>query len=392
MKRPYLVVSAITFVPVVAVLAVAAVRPTVLAVGRATTVEDFGAYWTGTVINLRGGNAYDPAALAPLQAEIEPARLAVLPAWSPPWTFAALAPFAPLDYPAARWVWLFVQLGTVLTATTVLWRTYGGPPDRLVWAWAAALLWYPTIQMLGLGQHSSLVLLGVAGWVAGLAAGRGFLAGLVLGLVLVKPQNLHLLGLLAAVWAVDRRAWAFVAGGLLSAAALTAGAVLPNPAVFSQYLDALTHRPPAENVTPTVGTLLRMAFGVERFWLAFVPAAATEVWGLWYYWRNRAGWNWPAKLPVVLFVSYLTSPYGWVYDQVLFLVPLTQVLAVSATRRPAALMPVLAAVAFIAALCLGLYSAGFQEFTFVWLAPTALLLYLLAAAALRRGGRGLLLE
>lgn len=384
MTRPYLAVAGLTIVPLVTVLAVGALRPGALAAGRATTVEDFGAYWTGTVVNLRGQNAYDPGTLAPLQAAIEPDRPAVLPAWSPPWTFAALAPFAPLDFATARWAWLFVQLGTVIGSATALWRLYRGPDDRLVWSWALALLWYPTVQMLGLGQHSSLVLLGVVGWLACLAGGRGFVAGLFLGLVLVKPQNLHLLGLLTAVWALDRRAWGFLAGGLLSAAVLTAGAAGPNPAVFAQYRDALTGRPPAEMVTPTLGTLLRLAFGPERFWLAFTPAVAAAVWGLWYYRKHRAKWDWPTRLPLVLFVSYLTSPYGWVYDQVLFLIPLIQVAAGAARKGRTALLAVVAVTAAVTAACVILFAAKVQEFSFVWLAPLALVLYLAARAALRR--------
>ncbi len=376
MTRPYRVVAAVTLVPVLAVLAVTAVRPQILAVGRATTVEDFGAYWTAAVVNLRGGNAYVPANLAPLQAEIEPGRPEPLPAWSPPWTSAALAPLTPLPFAAARWVWLFVQLGTVLAAVTGLWRLYGGPPDRLATAWAAALLWYPTLQTLGLGQHSSLVLLGVAGWVCCLAAGRPVLAGLFLGLVLVKPQNLHLLGLLVAVWAIDKRAWSFAAGGAATAVVLTAGAVLPNPEVFAQYSEALANRPPSQMVTPTVGTLLRVAFGPDRFWLAFVPAVAAAAWGVWYYARNRARWEWPERLTVVLFVSYLASPYGWVYDQVLFLVPLTQVLALAARHRSRWLTPALVVVAVLTGVCLAMNAVGFQEAAFVWFAPLGLGLYL----------------
>jgi hypothetical protein len=87
-------------------------------------------------------------------------------------------------------------------------------------------------------------------------------------------------------------------------------------------------------------------------------------------------------LPVVLFVSYLTSPYGWVYDQILFLVPLTRLLALATARRPAGVTPTLGVVAAITAVCLALNAAGFQEFTFIWLAPLSLGLCLLAPGAI----------
>jgi hypothetical protein len=97
-------------------------------------------------------------------------------------------------------------------------------------------------------------------------------------------------------------------------------------------------------------------------------------------------------LPVVLFVSYLASPYGWVYDQVLFLVPLTQLLAVASRKQPGWFVPILAGSVGLTGICLGLHRAGFREVTFAWLAPVTFLLYLGVRWALRRNeGCGMVL-
>ncbi|MDY3555841.1 glycosyltransferase family 87 protein [Gemmata sp. JC717] len=375
MKQPYAAIAAGTIVAVGVVLLVASVRPEALSVGRIARVEDFGAYWTGTVINLGGNNAYDPNNLAPLQRAIEPDRPTPLPAWSPPWTFAVFTPLAGLPFPAARWVWLIVQLGTVFGTLTALWRVYNGPNERLSVALTLGLLWYPTLQTLGLGQHSSLVLFGVVGWLAGLSAGRPALAGALLALVLVKPQNWHLVGSLVAIWAVSNRAWQMIAGIVGGSILLTAVAMVPNPLVFEQYREALTARPPSEMIPPTLGTLLRLAFGPERFWLAFVPAVGAQVWGIRYYFVNRHHWVWADRLPILLLVSFMTSPYGWVYDQILFLVPLAHVFATATARRPKAVAPMLMVVTGVTTVCLAMNAAKYQEFTFVWLAPLTLVLY-----------------
>src|SRR5437773_6227026 len=132
MKRPYTAVVFGTSLAVAGVFVVAAVRPDLLRTAHTMAVEDFGAYWIGTKVELAGGNAYDDDQLLPLEQEIEPDRTVVVAAWSPPWTFAALAPLAPLDFPTARWVWRFIQISTNFLALVALWRAYGGPPDRLI--------------------------------------------------------------------------------------------------------------------------------------------------------------------------------------------------------------------------------------------------------------------
>jgi hypothetical protein len=382
MTRPYLVIVAGTVLAVGGTLALSGTRPDALRNPDTMKVEDFGAYWTASRVNLAGGNAYDESQLLAPQQAIEPDRTRPVAAWSPPWTFAAFAPFTPMAFAAARWAWRFVQIATVFAAVTALWRVYGGPPGQLVWAWCAALVWYPTLQMIGLGQHSNLVLLGLVGWLAGLTAGRPFAAGACLALVLVKPQNVYLVGLLVVVWMADRRQWRTAAGAVAGTLAFTSVTLVPNPRVFAQYLDALANRPPSYTVPPTPGMLLRMAFGSEHFWLVFLPPLAGVLWAVWYYARNRAEWDWRERLPVVVLASCLTSPYGWMYDQILFLIPIVAVLAPAARRG---WMPRgVAVVAGLSAVCLGLHAAGFREVTFAWHAPLCLGLYLAAGAHLRR--------
>ncbi len=383
MTRPYLVLGVATALAIATVFAVAATRPDLLRTPHTVRVEDFGAYWTGTKVDLAGGNAYDGANLLPLQRQIEPDRTEPVAAWSPPWTFAAFAPLAPLDFAPARWLWRFLQMGTVFAAVTALWQAYRGPADRLIWVWAAALLWYPTLQTLGLGQHSNLVLAGVAGWLACQSAGRPFVAGAFLALVLVKPQNVYLLGLIVAVWIVHRREWRFAAGAVAGTVAFTLATLALNPTVFQDYLAALATRPPSYTLPPTVGMLLRILFGESRFWLMFIPPVVGVVWGLWYYVHNRRAWDWLERAPVIILVSCFTSPYGWMYDQILFLVPLVAILA-GAADRPGAAVRVVVAVAGLTAICLALHGAGFREVTFAWHAPLCLILYLTASTLLPR--------
>lgn len=374
MTRPYHIVAVGTLVAVGGVFAVSATEPRLLRAANTMRVEDFGAYWVGTRVCLAGQNPYAEANLLPPQREIDPTRRDVFPLWSPPWTFAALAPLAPLDFPVARWVWRFLQVASILAAVTALWRVFGGPPDSLIRAWFAAILWYPTFQAVGLGQFSNLVLIGLVGWLAGLGAGRPLVAGVFLSLTLVKPQNLYLVGLLAIVWVLHRREWRAAAGAVVGTAVLTTVALIPNPEVFGNYLDAFK-KPPAEFLPPTLGMVLREVFGREHFWLSFVPPVAGLIWLARYYARHRREWDWTERGPLVVLVSCVTSPYGWVYDQVLLLVPLTALLARAGARPNGAFRGMLC-VAALTGVCLAMHGAGFREMTFAWFAPLCLGVYI----------------
>jgi hypothetical protein len=344
-------------------------------------VEDFGVYWTATKVNQAGGNAYDERQLLEPQQEIEPALRKPIAAWSPPWTFGALAPLTAVDFAAARWLWRIFQLATVLAAVTALWQIYGGPPNKLLWVWGLALIWYPTRQTLLLGQHSNLVFAGLVGWLACLAAQRRFLAGAFLALVLVKPQNLNLVVLLIAISIVDRRDWRMAAGGLAGTLLFTLLTLWQNPLVAQNYVEAITNRPPAHLLTPLPGTFLRMAFGYDQFWLTFVAPLIGMLWGIWYYFRNRLNWSWPERLPLLVIVSWIASPYGWMYDQLLFLIPIVAVLA-PAAQRTAWFLWGISIVASLAVLAWALHSTGLKEHTFFWHAPVVLGLYLLGRKAL----------
>ena len=110
---------------------------------------------------------------------------------------------------------------------------------------------------------------------------------------------------------------------MVVAAAIRGAAALPlafNPQIWHQYADAMGNRPPAQWVSPTVGTVLRLAVGEEFFRLQFVPVAVGLVWFAWYRWLNRDHWNWTEQLLLVLLVSFATAPYGaWPFDMMLLL-------------------------------------------------------------------------
>jgi hypothetical protein len=287
-------------------------------------LQDFVEYWAAGRLNASGQDPYDPTALYSLQREVSPELNEPVMMWNPPWTLSLAMPFGLLPARLSHLVWVLLQLALVVGCADRVWRLYGGS-DRSRWlAWVLALGFIPTYFVLHMGQISPVILLGVLGFLHFEGRGRGGWAGAALVLAAVKPQLVLLVGVAVVLWALDRRRWAVLGGGLLAGVALLAVPLACNPALAGQYWQAMAHRPP-EMLSPTLGSLLRLAFGVEHFRLQFVPTLVGVGWVVWYYLRRRQRWDWVERMPVLLLASYLTASYGaWPFDLVVLLVPVLQ--------------------------------------------------------------------
>jgi hypothetical protein len=145
----------------------------------------------------------------------------------------------------------------------------------------------------------------------------------------------------------------------------------------------MANRPPAQWLSPTFGTVLRLVFGAEYFRLQFVPVALGLAWFAWHRWRNRRDWDWLEELPLVLLVSFATAPYGaWPFDMVLLL-PAAFALGLRSRAAwearpgwsPGSPRFTLAALAAINLACLAMNLARSGSFLFLWVAPAVLLAY-----------------
>jgi hypothetical protein len=70
-------------------------------------------------------------------------------------------------------------------------------------------------------------------------------------------------------------------------------------------------------LTPTIGGLLRYVSGYAP--MQFLPIAAAGSWFAIQWHRWRASWDWRARLPGLLLVSIVATPYSWFFDQVVLL-------------------------------------------------------------------------
>jgi hypothetical protein len=338
-------------------------------------LDDFVEYWAAGRLNAEGANPYDPARLHELQNAAGRGAPFPIMMWNPPWTLSLVLPLGLLPAHLGRLLWFVVNVGVLAFCADALWRLYGGEPRRRLLAWAIAFAFLPTHFLLWSGQIAPFLLLGVVGFLAAQHRGRYWAAGAATVLIAIKPQLVYLFWPALLLWALDRRRWSVLAGAALTALLALVPPLLCNPAVVWQYGDALLRHPPAQWISPTLGSLLRLAFGTDRFWLQFVPPLLGLAWFVPYWVRHRRTWDWAEQMPWLLLVSFLTASYGaWPYDLVVLLVPVLAT-AVRVVQRGDREGVLLAAVCYLAfdGLAWAMNLLHFSAEWFIWMTPALLL-------------------
>ena len=148
------------------------------------------------------------------------------------------APFSRLSFPAAAWVWTTASLLVFFASIYLVWRTCPRLRSNARFVAIAGLAFPPLFHFFVRGQLSVLVLVCFTAAFLALRAGRGWLAGIALGLLLVKPQFLVAIPLVIVL----AGAWKMLAGLSLAAAAqLALARIYFSSAVMRAYFDTLWH-------------------------------------------------------------------------------------------------------------------------------------------------------
>jgi len=347
--------------------------------------DDFVEYWAAARLTLTGQNPFDGNLLLPLQQAAGRDTQDAIMMWNPPWSLPVVLPLGLLPAREAQLLWLLVNLVVSGFCADRLWLLLGGDRSRRWLGWGAALLFMPTIFALSSGQISPFLLLGAVWFLECERRGWQYLAGAATVLVAIKPHLAYLLWIGLAVDALARGRWRVLVGGAVTGVVCALLPLAFNPHVWQQYADAMGNRPPAQWISPTFGSVLRLAFGAEFFRLQFVSVAVGMAWFAWYRWKKRHDWNWSRELPLVLLVSFVTAPYGaWPFDMMLLL-PAVFVLLIewqtiggaNTSWAPGSPRFAIAGLVAIDLGCVVLNLCRAESFWFLWVSPAVLALYVL---------------
>jgi hypothetical protein len=346
----------------------------------ASRPDDFVQYWDSASVLLAARNPYLPSELANWPKPSGWPASSEFNTWVPPWTIPFLLPFGLVAYPVARLLWLALCFALVFGAGHFWLRVYIGPERIVRWYWlvpVVVLSCYPVVVVLSIGQIGPLVLAGLTGWFYFTERGRDFLAGSCLLLAAIKPHLLIVFWSALLLWVLRSRRWGQMWGGALALILAACVPLLWNPQVVGQYLAIVTGHPPVFWATSTVGALLMFGLGSARGWILFIPALVGIIWVSFHVTRHRDSWGWRDRLPLILLVSVLTTPFGWYWDLVILVPALMQVTAWLVARRSLVLtiFPIYLVIN-LGAYVMNLFAA--DALFYFWMAPALLVLFLVA--------------
>jgi hypothetical protein len=345
--------------------------------------DDFTHTWASEKLLINGENPYDAMRIEQLKSTSGvPTSTLNTPSitLNPPWLITLMLPFGLLDYSASRLLWLITSIILILVSSVMLWGMYSNHPKQRWLGILAAFIFAPTISVLEKGQVTTLLLIGVVGFLYfTVSKPNDWLAGVFLAIASVKPQVILLFWVVLVFWVIQRRRWITMISAFISVFVLVGIAFLINPRILLQYLGMLQAYPLSDWANPTIGSYLRFFWlGLDQYWPQVLPALFAVLWFIYFWYRHQAAWDWLHELPVILLVSTLTSPYLWTYDLVILLpctIGVASWIAVDWKRWSTLLLTGI----FFAITILDLYlHTRLDEFWFIWMAPSLLVWYLLA--------------
>ena len=238
---------------------------------------------------------------------------------TPPWS---LFLFLPLGLAAdAFWGWLLwiaAAAASMIVAMRLCWKMFGHDNKLRSPFLIVGYLFAPVLACLEAGQIGFVLMIGIVLFMF-YETERPFLAGAALIFPFAKPHLLVFFWVAFFLWVVARKRFA-IAGGFISAlAAATTVALICDASTFQHYRDLASASGVGGEFIPTLSGVLRLIFFREYFKAQFVPLLLGLLWCVWFCIKNRSQWSWRNHGLTVMVVSILTTPYGWLTDEVVLL-------------------------------------------------------------------------
>jgi alpha-1,2-mannosyltransferase len=269
----------------------------------------------------RGADLYDMNAQAALAAERLPeaAGIRYLPLY-PPQVSVFLAPLAHLSYGWALVLWWGFSAMVYGVCCYSVWRACPNLREHAGTVVLLATAFPAFFHLIAWGQTSAVALACFTMMFFLLRDRREFLAGLVLGCLIFKPQ----LGLAAGIVFVSIGAWKTVLGAALSAAAqLSVGVLYYGMEPLRHWVRMLRN---VQAVLPLLEPKLYQTHSLRTFWSMILPwpglsfglyvISAAVVLGLTIACWRRGGAV-ALRYSALLLASVLVAPHLTVYDLVI---------------------------------------------------------------------------
>jgi len=275
---------------------------------------DFVAYWAAGSLALEGNpaGAYDIALHRAVELGAIPLDGA-LPFAYPPCFLVLLAPFGLISYPAAAADWVLLTFAAYCLAMR---------------RWAPEMPWlalsFPPLLVNAITGQAGLLIAALLIGAMALLPKRPVLAGVLLGLLIVKPQ----LGLILPFALLAGREWRAIAGAAASCAGLVLlsfllfgwepwQAWLGNADLFASI--ASEGRAGWHHMASVYGALRLAGAGPAPAWIVHILVALAAAASTCLIWYRQADLG--ARAGALAAATALASPYLFVYDTLILVVP-----------------------------------------------------------------------
>jgi hypothetical protein len=308
---------------------------------------DFLQYWAAIRLANQGANPYDPALMLSLQQSVGLPYPNPTMMWNPPWLLLFLAPMLQFSPDVSLALWRIVSAAL---AGAALFIFCAADNRRYLRGWlpAVSLLLLATSlpfwHGILLGNIHALLLLGFALAVYGRTAKNSWATALGLLVMTIKPHIFYLVGIGFIFDALRQRDFTSLRRALLLLGAAVVLTQIIWPGVFLDWLSVHLYGAPGTYIRtaqwrvptlmlPVRALLLDTLDFPPGFAMIILPGITAIGFGVWCL-RSRDFSLSPTALAYLLVLSYLTSPYGWLYDQLMLLPAIVMALARSAEATP----------------------------------------------------------
>jgi glycosyl transferase family 87 len=275
-------------------------------------------YWAAGKLLIHRQNPYDVQKTVELEWNEGYTQTRPVLVRTPPWS---LFLFLPLGLANAFWgwvLWIAASVAALIVAMRLSWKMFGKDDKLRPVFLMVGYLFAPVLACLEAAQIGFVLLIGIVLFLEW-EEKRPFLAGAALLLPFAKPHLLVFFWLAFLLWILSSKKFAVAGGFITAVAAATILALVFDPAAFQHYREFLRIAAIEGEFIPTVSGVVRLLFFRPHFRAQFVPTLLGLVWSLWFCWKNRAKWSWRDHGLTVMVVSILTTPYGWLTDEVVLL-------------------------------------------------------------------------
>jgi hypothetical protein len=292
-------------------------------------LQDFIEYWTAGHLLIAHANPYSLPAVFQVQKSLGWSESAPLAFVCPPWALSLIAPLGIFESYSLAWLaWLVMLTSSLSLASCVLGDMYFGEvriPEITETTWQRslfALTFYPALVCAKFAQTAPLLLLGLAGFLYFESRERLTLAGICITLTLIKPQLLLLVWLALVLDSYQRKRWKLLGSAAATLGGLTAISLFLDPHAIAHYWELARSPYLAMNPSGIAGAIRRLFGARDTYWMQFIPPIFGLIWFALYWPSQRKSWNWKNQMPALVAGSLLTTPYGWLFDQTLLLIPI----------------------------------------------------------------------